>query len=234
MPLAARALLATALVVGAMVGCGASPLPSPEEALSVESPKVGPPVQEAPVEVPDVTGEDAESASSTLEADGFGVVLEPEGVPSLCTVEDQEPIGEAEPDVEVTLSLACEVPDVTGKNVEDAATNLEDAGYSAKVRPKVDDTALCSVEEQDPTGEVELGETIVLRHDCVEVPEVVGMDADSARGDIGSSGDLTATLDPDPADTTDCTVWSQDLEGTVNKGEDVLLTLDCPGGDYGY
>ena len=228
MPLAARALFAVALVAGAMVGCGASPPPSPEEAPFVESPKgEGPPVLEAR-EVPDVTGEDAESASSTLEGDGFGVVLEPEGVPSLCTVEDQEPTGKAEPDAEVTLSLACEVPDVTGENVEDAATSLEDAGYSAKVRPKVDDTALCSVEEQAPTGEVELGETIVLRQNCVEVPEVVGMDADSARGEIESSGDLTATLDPDPSDTTDCTVESQDLEGTVNKGEDVLLTLDCP------
>jgi beta-lactam-binding protein with PASTA domain len=223
----ARGLLASALVAGAMVGCGEAAPPPAEE----------PPAEKVEkVDVPDVTGEDADSASSTLEDEGFEVAFEREGPddPTLCTVENQDPSRYAEPGTEVTLSLTCEAPDVTGETVDDATTTLKDAGYSAKVRPKVDDTARCSVEKQDPTGEVELGETIVIRHDCVEVPDVVGMRAELARDEIEVNGDLTASFDIAPEDPAACTVESQHPEGTVTNGEYVVLTLDCPGGEAGY
>jgi beta-lactam-binding protein with PASTA domain len=217
-----------------MVGCGESPPPPPIEE-RVDPPGEELPVEREPVEVPDVRGEDADTARSTLENEAFGVTFDPEepGDPTLCTVEDQDPSGEAEPGAEITLTLTCEAPDVTGDAVDDAVVAIEDAGYTATVRPNVEDPVPCTVEEQAPTGEVDLGENIVLRHDCVDIPDVVGTDAESARDEIESSGDLTATFEPEPADTTDCTVESQDLEGTVTRGEDVVLTLDCPGGDYG-
>ena len=63
------------------------------------------------VDVPDTTGETADEAETDIQDAGpdLTVTFDPEpDDPSACTVSDQDLIGEAEPDDEVTLSVDCE------------------------------------------------------------------------------------------------------------------------------
>src|ERR687894_1319687 len=65
------------------------------------------------VDVPDVSGDRADDAVSQLEELGLTVSYEAEpDDSSVCTVEDQDVVGEAEPESEVVLSLLCRLPDV--------------------------------------------------------------------------------------------------------------------------
>ncbi|TQJ87525.1 serine/threonine-protein kinase [Streptomyces sp. SLBN-31] len=93
----------------------------------------------SPVDVPDVTGEDLDSARSDLEDAGLTVKVAAERINSdfdKGQVAAQTPRGDgqaAEGDT-VTLTLSkgpvmVEVPDVTGDSVDDAHTALEGAGF---------------------------------------------------------------------------------------------------------
>jgi hypothetical protein len=59
-------------------------------------------------EVPDVTTQDAESAAVELENSGYTVTFDPEpDDPFECTVEDQDPLEDADPGADVALTLDC-------------------------------------------------------------------------------------------------------------------------------
>ncbi|MGW1002799.1 Stk1 family PASTA domain-containing Ser/Thr kinase [Streptomyces sp. NPDC002520] len=96
----------------------------------------------SPVDVPDVTGEDPDSARQDLEDAGLKVKIATERVNSEFdkgTVARQTPDKgkqAAEGDT-VTLTLSkgpvmVEVPDVVGSNVDDATKQLEDAGFQVE------------------------------------------------------------------------------------------------------
>lgn len=121
---------------------------------------------ECRVDVPDVTGETADDATVDLEDLELTVSYEEEpDDSSACTVEDQDTIGEAEPKSEVVLSLLCEVPDVTGTDLDSAVSDLELAGYTAD-HPYVEDSSVCTVGSQDPEGEAEPGAEVTLDVEC--------------------------------------------------------------------
>lgn len=97
----------------------------------------------APVEVPDVTGLSVQDATAELEAEGLKAEALPGRVHSsevAGDVAEQSP-GEgteaAEGDtVELTVSKGprlADVPDVTGRNVDEARSTLEEAGFEVKV-----------------------------------------------------------------------------------------------------
>ncbi|MFF8552171.1 Stk1 family PASTA domain-containing Ser/Thr kinase [Streptomyces sp. NPDC015501] len=97
----------------------------------------------APVEVPDVTGLSVQDATAELEAEGLKAEALPGRVHSsevAGDVAEQSP-GEgteaAEGDtVELTVSKGprlVDVPDVTGRNVDEARSTLEEAGFEVKV-----------------------------------------------------------------------------------------------------
>ncbi|MFF4355230.1 Stk1 family PASTA domain-containing Ser/Thr kinase [Streptomyces sp. NPDC001604] len=96
----------------------------------------------SPVDVPDVTGEDLDSAKSDLEDAGLTVKVAAERINSEYDkgqVAAQTPAGDsqaADGDT-VTLTLSkgpemVEVPDVTGDSVDDAHKALEDAGFKVE------------------------------------------------------------------------------------------------------
>jgi beta-lactam-binding protein with PASTA domain len=96
----------------------------------------------SPVDVPDVTGEDLDSAKSDLQDAGLKVEVSAQKVNSefdAGQVAQQTPAGDsqaAEGDT-VTLTLSkgpqmIEVPDVTGDSVDDATKALEKAGFKVK------------------------------------------------------------------------------------------------------
>ena len=100
---------------------------------------------ECKVDVPDVSDEPSDDAVSRLEDLRLATSYEEQPRDSsVCTVDGQDVVGEADPESEVVLSLVCKVPNVTGKDLETAVSGLELAGYAADHRI-VDDPRLCTV-----------------------------------------------------------------------------------------
>lgn len=128
----------------------------------------------SPVDVPDVTGDSVEDATSTLEDAGLKVKVAPERIHSPAeagAVARQSPAegGQAATGDTITLTVSkgprmVEVPDVTGDRLDDARRELEEAGFEVKVErafPFLGDT----VESQsvEGGGQAAEGSTITIR-----------------------------------------------------------------------
>ena len=119
---------------------------------------------ECVVDVPDLSGEPADDAVSQLDELGLTTSYEREpDDPSVCSVESQDVVGEAEPEREVVLSVLCKLPDVTGKDLKSAVSELELLGYSAD-HPNVRDPRLCTVTSHAKNAEP--GATVALAVHC--------------------------------------------------------------------
>jgi serine/threonine-protein kinase len=114
----------------------------------------------APVAVPNVEGKQQSAAETTLQNDGFSVVIqqdttstEPAG-----TVVSQDPIGgtTVAPGSKVTLSVsgAASVPNVVGLSQASATTSLQSAGFKVNVETVAgqNGTAPGDVWQQNPTA----------------------------------------------------------------------------------
>jgi serine/threonine-protein kinase len=123
------------------------------------------------VVVPNVVGEDQESAVSRLRAEGLSpIVRERSSSEPVDTVVDQTPAGgqRVEEGSSVTIFVSDakvrEVPDVTGLTQGEAEAELEDAGFNVSVRtrdteqPDEDGTVL----SQSPRGGVERRESATV------------------------------------------------------------------------
>ncbi|MFG2623696.1 Stk1 family PASTA domain-containing Ser/Thr kinase [Streptomyces sp. NPDC048473] len=97
----------------------------------------------APVDVPDVTGLSVEDATAALDEKGLKAevlpdrVSSPEAAGDIAHQSPAESSQAAEGDT-ITLTVSkgprmIDVPDVTGKDVDDATSELEDAGFEVKV-----------------------------------------------------------------------------------------------------
>ncbi|MFJ6630262.1 Stk1 family PASTA domain-containing Ser/Thr kinase [Streptomyces sp. NPDC091376] len=128
----------------------------------------------APVDVPDVTGESVEDATSTLEDAGLKVTVAAGRVHSPAdagTVATQSPAEGRQAATGDTITLTVSkgprmiaVPDVTGDKLEDARSELEQAGFEVKVErafPFLGDT----VESQsvEGGGKAPEGSTITIK-----------------------------------------------------------------------
>ncbi|WP_406097778.1 Stk1 family PASTA domain-containing Ser/Thr kinase [Streptomyces sp. NBC_01013] len=128
----------------------------------------------SPIDVPDVTGLSVDDATAELEDAGLDVVVAPGRVNSPEDAGDvarqsiEEGAEAAEGDT-ITLTVSkgpqmIDVPDVTGKDVDDARSELEDAGFEVKVdRPFLsfsDTVGSQSVEGGDQAPE---GSTITIK-----------------------------------------------------------------------
>lgn len=172
-----------------------------------------------------MTGETAEEARGSLEAEGLEASFdsEPEE-PRLCKVGDQDQTGEVEEGSEVILTLECmvDVPDVSGERAEDAVSELEGLGLTTSYQAEPDDSSLCRVEDQDVVGEAEPESEVVLSLLC-KLPNVTGKDVQSAVSElrlIGYSADHRTLADPSA-----CTVTSHRRE--AEPGATIALTVAC-------
>jgi beta-lactam-binding protein with PASTA domain/tRNA A-37 threonylcarbamoyl transferase component Bud32 len=114
----------------------------------------------APVAVPNVEGKQQSAAETTLQNDGFAVVIQQDATSSepAGTVVSQDPIGgtTVAPGSKVTLSVsgAASVPNVVGLSQASATTSLESAGFKVNVETVAgqNGTAAGDVWQQNPTA----------------------------------------------------------------------------------
>ncbi|WP_103509743.1 Stk1 family PASTA domain-containing Ser/Thr kinase [Streptomyces sp. SM13] len=128
----------------------------------------------APVEVPDVSGLSVEDATAELEAEGLKAEVLPGRVHSAKAegdVAEQSP-GEgaeaAEGDtVQLTVSKGprmLDVPDVTGRDVDEARSTLEEAGFEVKVeRPFLSFSDTIASQSVDGGEQAPEGSTITIK-----------------------------------------------------------------------
>ncbi|MFF7362907.1 Stk1 family PASTA domain-containing Ser/Thr kinase [Streptomyces sp. NPDC008125] len=128
----------------------------------------------APVDVPDVSGLSVEDATAALEEEGLKAEAKPGRVDSpeeAGDVAEQTPAPGAEAaegdTVQLTVSKGprmIEVPDVTGKDVDEARGLLEDAGFEVKVdRPFLSFSDTVGSQSVDGGGRAAEGSTITIR-----------------------------------------------------------------------
>ena len=220
-----RAAIATLLCVGAIAAaaCGEDS----DDIRAGASGRDGDPsaLEPARAEVPDVIGQQADEAGSTLEAAGFEPSFDPEPDDSrLCTVSDQDQTGEVERGAEVILTLECtvDVPDLSDEPAEDAVSRLEDLGLTASYEAEPDDLSVCTVEDQDVVGEAEPNSEVVLSLIC-RLPNLTGKDLPTAVADLDSIG--YAAHHPSAADPRACTVTSHRTH--AEPGARVGLGISC-------
>lgn len=224
-PSSSLAFIATLLCVGtlAAAGCGNEGDDAGASASGRDGGRSAP--EPALVAVPDVTGQTAEEASSSLEAEGLEPIFDPEPEDSsLCTVSYQDQTGEIEEGSEVILTLECmvDVPDLSDEPADDAVSELEDLGLTTSFEEEPDDSSVCNVEDQDVVGEVEPESEVVLSLSC-KLPNVTGKDLASAVSELellGYSADHPSVHDPSA-----CRVTSH--RKAAEPGETVELGVSC-------
>ncbi|MFD7868348.1 Stk1 family PASTA domain-containing Ser/Thr kinase [Streptomyces sp. NPDC059783] len=128
----------------------------------------------SPVDVPDVTGEDVEDARAELEDAGLrvevapGRVSSPEDAGTVARQSLAEGTQAAEGDT-VTLTVSkgprmIDVPDVTGKKIDEARSLLEDAGFEVKVdRPFLSFSDTIASQSVDGGDQAPEGSTITIK-----------------------------------------------------------------------
>lgn len=128
----------------------------------------------SPVDVPDVTGQSVDDATAELEEAGLDVVVAPGRVSSpedegnVARQSIEEGAEAAEGDT-ITLTVSkgpqmIDVPDVTGKDVDDARGELEDAGFEVKVdRPFLSFSDTIESQSVDGGDQAPEGSTITIK-----------------------------------------------------------------------
>ncbi|NEC21023.1 Stk1 family PASTA domain-containing Ser/Thr kinase, partial [Streptomyces parvus] len=128
----------------------------------------------APIDVPDVTGLSAEEATDELEAEGLraevlpGRVHSPEAAGDVAEQSPGEGTEAAEGDtIQLTVSKGprmLDVPDVTGRDVDEARSTLEEAGFEVKVdRPFLSFSDTIASQSVDGGEQAPEGSTITIR-----------------------------------------------------------------------
>ncbi|MEU1346970.1 Stk1 family PASTA domain-containing Ser/Thr kinase [Streptomyces sp. NPDC005795] len=128
----------------------------------------------SPVDVPDVTGQSVDDATAELEDAGLDVVVAPGRVNSpedegdIARQSLEEGAEAAEGDT-ITLTVSkgpqmIDVPDVTGKDVDEARGELEDAGFEVKVdRPFLSFSDTIASQSVDGGDQAPEGSTITIK-----------------------------------------------------------------------
>ncbi|NUV65852.1 Stk1 family PASTA domain-containing Ser/Thr kinase [Streptomyces sp. CAI-121] len=128
----------------------------------------------APIDVPDVTGLSAEEATDELEAEGLkaevlpGRVHSPEAAGDVAEQSPGEGTEAAEGDtIQLTVSKGprmLDVPDVTGRDVDEARSTLEEAGFEVKVdRPFLSFSDTIASQSVDGGEQAPEGSTITIK-----------------------------------------------------------------------
>jgi serine/threonine-protein kinase len=137
----------------------------------------------------------------------------------------------------VTLKVSAgapqaDVPNVVGRNIDDAKDIIETAGFTVQQQPRADDRAPTGeVLDQSPKGgtKADSGSAITLvvssGKEAVDVPDVEGMDAAEASNELGQAGFRVSIRREPSATVNDGEVIRTDPAGgtTAPKGSTVTM-----------
>ncbi|MQY12705.1 Serine/threonine-protein kinase PknB [Streptomyces sp. RB5] len=158
-----------------------------------------------------------EGEGKSCKPDKKGTVLEQSPAP-------KEPVAEGDTvTVVVCTSVAeVEVPDVTGKDFDDARSELEDAGFEVKRKntPSEDEDPGTVLSQDPDSGKLAPGETVTLEvaaePAAVQIPDVTGLRYDQAVETLKGQGFNNIVQRIEPNDTQP--------EGSVFKTDPAALT----------
>lgn len=195
------------------------------------------------VKVPDVTGSRQDKAEELLKTDGLE--------PGLVTQEFSEDVIKGfvistDPEagtkrragtavsIVVSKGAPIDIPDVTGDALNDARTELQEAGLKVKVATEQVssefDKGLVATQTPEEGGEAAEGDTVTLTlskgPEMVEVPDVVGASVDDAKSLLEQSG-FEVEEDRGLLGIFGDTVKSQSVDGgdTAPKGSTITITI---------
>lgn len=183
--------------------------------------------------VPDVSGQSQAEAQLTLEAKGFSVTVESQPTDDApgTALSTNPPAGsrmDAGSPVTVYVGVSRTIPDVLGKNVDDAKATLMAAGaQNIAVQLVLSDKPENTVIDVDPkTGNAfSSGDTVTLTvARPFAVPQVVGKTQDEATKAIKDAG-LKAQVVYAPSDKPRGTVISCDPAGGARANRDATVTI---------
>lgn len=133
-----------------------------------------------------------------------------------------------------STGLSMSVPNVVGKNIDDAKSNILNAGFVPEI-VYVDDSNIPSgvVKSVDPSegSKVSSGSTVKLyvskgKSSEIKVPDVIGKNVDDAKNELSSQGFSVETKYDNSSKDKDTVILSDPLPGvSVASGSKITLTL---------
>jgi eukaryotic-like serine/threonine-protein kinase len=204
---------------------------SPETAPSDQKATTKP--EASVVEVPRVVGLTASSAVADLRDAGLVTkirLVTSSKRPGLVLRQSPTDAGRVEKGATVRLDVSrarpvatkIEVPSVVGDTVADARQQLQGLGLSVLITKVASDQPLGTVLRQSPHAGAEVGEdervtlTVSAGQQTIDVPDVTGLDEDSAREQLETAGfQVEATDEPTSDPTQDGLVLRQSPAGTT-------------------
>ena len=133
-----------------------------------------------------------------------------------------------------STGLSMSVPNVVGKNIDDAKSNILNAGFVPEI-VYVDDSNVPSgvVKSVDPSegSKVSSGSTVKLyvskgKSSEIKVPDVIGKNVDDAKNELSSQGFSVETKYDNSSKDKDTVILSDPLPGvSVASGSKITLTL---------
>ena len=195
----------------------------------------------AHVTVPSVTNQDVESATATLEDEGFEVeVNESPNLRAPGTVLEQDPTAgeQADEGSTVTLSVSsgpgvAEIPRVAGLTERDATEKLQRAGFRVEPKQRFSEDVtsgrvIGTVPKQGTKLEQDQVVTLLVSKgsNLVAVPSVVNLQQDDAEAEIEDAR-LLANVETETSDAPEGAVFAQDPGpgGAVEVGSEVTITV---------
>src|SRR3954447_26429774 len=195
------------------------------------------------ITVPNLIGLDSTVAQSQLQQKGltFKIDNQPNDLVAQNKVFDQDPKPDASvaKNSAVTLKVSSgkasvPVPKVVGKNVDDATTELQAAGFNVAQKLQADDKKAAGIViATDPLGgnTAKQGDTVTIvvssGKQVLTVPDETGKDAGSAEADLRSQGFTVARVQQASDSVDSGTVISTDppAGSPAEKGSKVTLTV---------
>jgi beta-lactam-binding protein with PASTA domain len=195
----------------------------------------------AHVTVPSVTNQDVESATATLEDDGFEVeVNESPNLRAPGTVLEQDPTAgeQADEGSTVTLSVSsgpgvARIPRVAGLTERDATEKLQRAGFRVEPKQRFSEDVtsgrvIGTIPKQGTKLEQDQIVTLLVSKgsNLVAVPSVLNLQQDDAEAEIEDAG-LLANVETETSDAPEGAVFAQnpDPGGAVEVGSEVTITV---------
>lgn len=198
----------------------------------------------APIEVPDVQGDAFDDAKQELTEKGFKVGrTTKESDEPVNTVIEQDPSGgeQAQRGTKITLTVATQsqttVPDVVGKNYDEAKSQLETLGFTvAKVEKEEPDSPANEVLSQDPAppakapdgGQVTLTVAKAPADQPATVPDVTNQLVKDARGALEGAG-FEVKIEGAPDENNATVVTTNPPANTQGKKGDTVTIYARPG-----